>query len=203
LDVPLRGQALRKRQAHLKEKSSVPQSLPLRDQASFRPDVTLHEEAAIMWIWILRTIAIGIGKAITIDEYRKIRNENKVANEYSIFITLLQAIAKKRLITCKFDELSKDCPVAVVFDQFYQEGRTTPGTAPYGIFDRTTLSGTAPLRIFTIVGLDGQIINLQCFDLSQKVKVTVQHTNGKIDFEEIDPSEALKRIEMEAGYRPH
>ena len=140
--------------------------------------------------WLLRAIAIGIGKAITLGEYERIRDENKRASEYAIFILLMNEIVKKRLITCKPDELSRDCPIAVVFDQFYQDG------------GRTT-SGTAPLRIFTIIGSDGQIINIQGFDLSQKVKVTVQHTNGKIDFEEIDPAEALKRIEMEAGYRPH
>ena len=139
--------------------------------------------------WILRTIAIGIGKAITFGEYDRIRNENKRASEYAIFILLMKEIAKKRLATCKPDELSRDCPIAVVFDQFYQDG------------GRTT-SGTAPLRIFTIVGSDGQIINIQGFDLSETVKYTVRHTNGKMDLEELDAAEAMKRIRREAGYSP-
>ena len=140
--------------------------------------------------WLLRAIAIGIGKAITLGEYERIRDENKRASEYAIFILLMNEIVKKRLITCKPDELSRDCPIAVVFDQFYQDG------------GRTT-SGTAPLRIFTIIGSDGQIINIQGFDLSQKVKVTVRHTDGKMDLEDVDPSDALKRIEREAGYHRH
>jgi len=140
--------------------------------------------------WLLRAIAIGIGKAITLGEYERIRDENKRASEYAIFILLMKEIAKKRLTTCKPDELSRDCPIAVVFDQFYQDG------------GRTT-SGTAPLRIFTIIGSDGQIINIQGFDLSQKVKVTVRHTTGKMDSEDVDPSDALKRIEREAGYHRH
>jgi hypothetical protein len=52
------------------------------------------------------------------------------------------------------------------------------------------------------MGLDGQIINIQGYDLTQTVKVTVLHTNGTSDMENVDPSDALKRIEREAGYRP-
>jgi hypothetical protein len=144
-----------------------------------------HEEAEMLWI--LRTLAIGLGKAITLGEYRRIRNENQRQSEYGILMILMSEIAKKRLTTCKPDELSRDCPMAFVIQQYYQEGRTS--------------SGTAPLRIFTIVGLDGEIINIQGFDLSQRVKITVKHTNGQMDYEEVDPSDALKRIEREAGYR--
>lgn len=141
-----------------------------------------------MWGWLLRTIAIGAGKAITLGEYKRIKAENKRRGDYAVFIALLSAIAKKRLVTCKTDEISSDCPMVVVIDHYYQRGRTT--------------DGTAPLRIFTITGLDGQIINIQGFDLTQTVKISVRHTNGTSDVEDVDPSEALKRIEREAGYRP-
>ena len=140
-------------------------------------------------MWLLRTLAIGIGKAMTIGEYERIRNENKRASEYGIFILLMNEIANKRLVRCKPDELSIDCPMVTVFNQFYQDGRTA--------------SGTAPLRIYTIIGSDGQMINVQGFDLSQTVKVTVRHTTGKMDAEDVDPSDALKRIEREAGYHRH
>ena len=141
-----------------------------------------------MWGVILRTIAVGVGKAITLGEYNRIKNENKLASDYHIFISVLNAIANKRAISCKVDETSRDCPMAFVLPQYYQPGRTS--------------DGTAPLRIFTIVGLDRQIINIQGFDLMQTVKVTVRHTNGTFDVENVDPSDALKRIEREAGYRP-
>jgi hypothetical protein len=136
--------------------------------------------------WILRKIAIELGKAITLGEYERITNENKRARDYGAFINLMEEVAKKRLVACKPDELSQDCPMATVINQFYQDGRTT--------------SGTAPLRIFTIIGSDDQIINIQGFDLSQTIKVTVHHTNGKMDLEQVDPSEAMKRIRREAGY---
>jgi hypothetical protein len=144
-----------------------------------------HISEGSMW-WVLRTIAIGVGKAITLGEYERIRKENRRASTYRIFIILMSEVAKKRLVTCKADELSKDCPMAIVIEQYYQEGKTT--------------NGTSPLRIFTIVGSDGQIINIQGFDLMQTVTVTVRHTDGKMDIEKVDPSDALKRIEREAGY---
>lgn len=147
----------------------------------------LTKEDLPMW-WLIRTIAIGVGKAITLGEYKRIKNENKRQGEYGIFIALLNELAKKRLVTCKADELSKDCPMAFMIPQHYQPGKTT--------------DGTAPLRIFTIIGLDGQIINIQGFDLKQTVRITVRHTNGKTDMEDVDPSDALKRIEREAGYSP-
>ena len=138
---------------------------------------------------ILRTNAIGIEKTITLGEYERIKKENKRASDYGIFIILMDAVVGKKLTTCKPDELSRDCPVAVVLQQFYQDGRTT--------------DGTAPLRMYTIIGSDGQTINIQGFDLSQTIKVTVRHTDGKMDYEEVDPSDALKRIEREAGYHHH
>jgi hypothetical protein len=47
------------------------------------------------------------------------------------------------------------------------------------------------------------IINIQCFDLMQMIKVSVQHTNGTFDMEKVEPKEALKRLEREAGYHAH
>ena len=139
-----------------------------------------------MW-WIVRTLAVGIGKAVTLGEYERIKKENKKASDYGILVIVMNEVVAKRLITCKVE--SGDCPSATVIPQFYQPGRTT--------------SGTAPLRIYTIRGSDGQWINIQMFDLSETIKVTVQHTGGTEDLEEVEPSEALKRIEREAGYHPH
>jgi hypothetical protein len=147
----------------------------------------LTKEDLPMLAWILRTIAVGLGKAATLGVYKQIKDENKRHSDYHIFIALLNEAAKKRLVTCRFDELSRDCPMAIVIDHYYQPGKTT--------------DGTAPLRIFTITGLDGQIINIQGYDLTQTVKVTVRHTDGTFDVENVDPSDALKRIEREAGYR--
>ena len=136
--------------------------------------------------WLLKKLAIEFVKAIGVGEYKRIKEENKRARDYGDFIHLMDDVAKKRLITCKSDELSGDCPMTTVISQFYQDGRTT--------------SGTAPLRIFTVIGSDGQIINIQGFDLSQTIKVTVRHTNGKMDLETVDPVEAMKRIRREAGF---
>jgi hypothetical protein len=135
--------------------------------------------------WLLKKLALGLLKAITVDEYKRIKAENKRADDYGDFIHLMEAVAKQRLVACRPDELSTECPTASVIDQYYQDGRTT--------------SGTAPLRIFTVIGSDGQIINIQGFDLSQTVTVTVRHKNGKMDLEKVDPSEAMKRIRREAG----
>src|SRR3954468_4738153 len=132
----------------------------------------LTKENLHMWGAFLRAIANGIGKSITLGEYDRIKKENKLASDYQILIAVLNKIS----------------PSATVIPDYYQRGRTS--------------DGTAPLRIFTITGLDGQIINIQGFDLMQRVKVTVRHTNGTYDVETVDPSDALKRIEREAGYRP-
>jgi hypothetical protein len=98
----------------------------------------------------------------------------------------MEGVAKKRLVECKRDELSSDCPMATVIDHYHQEGKTS--------------DGTAPLRMFTIVGSDGQIINVQGFDLSHTIKITVRHTNGVMDLEQVDPTDAMKRIRREAGH---
>ena len=127
-----------------------------------------------MWGALLRAVAIGIGKAITFGEYDRIKKENKNASDYKILIAVLTKITPAGSVN--------------VIPDYYQRGRTS--------------DGTAPLRIFTLKGLDGQIINIQGFDLMQTVKVTVRHTNGTYDVETVDPSDALKRIEREGGYRP-
>lgn len=139
--------------------------------------------------WILRTLAIGIGKAITLGEYDRIKNENRRQSDYGILVILLNDVAGRRLVRCAPNELSRGCPFATVYEQYSQEGRTS--------------SGTAPLRVYVIMGSDGQIINIQCFDLMQTVHVWVTHTDGASDHEEVDPKEALKRLEREAGYHAH
>jgi hypothetical protein len=133
------------------------------------------KEDLTMWGLILRTIAIGAGKALTLGEYNKIKKENKLRGDYRILIAVLEEITKRN-------------GDSHVIEHYHQPGRTT--------------DGTAPLRIFTIRGKDGQWINIQGFDLMQKVKVFVRHTDGTYDEETVDPSDALKRIEREAGYRP-
>jgi hypothetical protein len=141
-----------------------------------------------MW-WLLKTIGIGLGKAITIGEYERIRDENRRQSEYGVLVGLLDDVAGKRGGQCRPSQLSVNCPLATVYEQYYQDGRTS--------------SGTAPLRMYTVIGPDGQIINIQCFDLMQMIKVSVQHTNGTFDMEEVEPKEALKRLEREAGYHAH
>jgi hypothetical protein len=135
----------------------------------------LTKEDLPMWGWFLRTIAVGAGKALTLGEYNRIKKENKLKSDYHILIAVLNEIARR-----KGD--------SHVIPHYHQPGRTT--------------DGTAPLRIFTITGKDGQIINIQGFDLMQTVKIFVRHTNGTYDVETVDPSDALKRIEREAGSPP-
>ena len=96
--------------------------------------------------WLIRTVGIGLIKAITIGEYKRIKAENKRASDYGEFIHLMDEIAAQRSVKCSADETSRDCPMSTVIPQYKQEGRTS--------------DGTAPLRIYTIVGSDGQFINL-------------------------------------------
>jgi hypothetical protein len=140
-----------------------------------------------LW-WLLRTLGIGIGKAITLGEYERIKNENRRQGDYGVLIGMLNNLVSKRSTRCRVDEVSKDCPIATVLPQFHQKGRTT--------------DGTAPLRLFTFVGSDGQIINIQGFDLMQTVKVTVRHTDGTFAYEDVDPNDAMKWIRREAGVTP-
>jgi len=145
----------------------------------------LKEEGYSMG-WLLKNLGSYLLKTITVGEYKRIVKENDRARSYDALIRLLQAIAKQRLVACRPDELSRNCPLSFVIDHYYQDGRTS--------------SGTAPLRSFTIMGSDGQIMNIQGFDLSQTVRISVRHANGKVDLEQIDPSEAIKRLGREAGY---
>jgi hypothetical protein len=135
---------------------------------------------------LLKTIGISFAKFITLKEYHRIVNENSRARSYNALMRLMETVAKQRRVTCKPEELSRSCPMSFVIDQYFQRGRNS--------------DGTAALRIFTIIGSDGQIMNIQGLDLSQTINMTVRHTNGKIDFEQIDPSEAIIRMGREAGY---
>jgi hypothetical protein len=141
--------------------------------------------------WVLEKVgeklAEEAGKKIPEGMYDRIKKENNRQRAYGALIEVLERVAKKRVVQCKSAELSRDCPMVTTIQQYYQPGRTT--------------DGTAPLRIFTIVGSDGQVINIQCFDLTQTIKITVQHKDGA-DVETLDPREALKRIRREAGYGP-
>jgi len=138
--------------------------------------------------WLLKKLGLELAKEITFGEYKRIKEENRKSSEYREFIRLLEKIAETRSGECKRYEFSKECPQTAVIWDYTQEGKTS--------------RGTAPLRIFTIMGSDGQIINIQGFDLSETVKYTVRHTNGKMDLEELDAAEAMKRIRREAGYSP-
>ena len=151
---------------------------------SLAADILKHEEAALEEIF--KKLGEEFLKFIGEKEYERIKDENKRQRDYGAFISLMDDVAKKRLVTCKTGELSRDCPMATVYSQYYQEGRTT--------------DGTAPMRMFSIIGSDGQIINVQGFDLTQTINVTVVHKDGTSDLERIDPSEAIKRIRREAGY---
>jgi hypothetical protein len=140
-----------------------------------------------LW-WLIRTLGIGIGKAITLGEYARIKNENRRQGDYGILIGMLSNLVSKRSPGCGANEVSKDCPIGTVVNDFFQKGRTS--------------DGTAPLRLFTFVGSDGQIINVQGYDLMQTVKVTVRRTDGTMNFEEVDPNDAMKWIRREARITP-
>src|SRR3954471_7083443 len=89
-------------------------ALPGRCPFSPSPKTFLTKEYLPMWGWILRTIAVGAGKALTLGEYNRIKKENKLASDYHILIAVLNEIAKKRAVTCKVDETSRDCPISFV-----------------------------------------------------------------------------------------
>jgi hypothetical protein len=138
--------------------------------------------------WLLKKLGLALAKFIIIGEYKRIKNENKRQADYGDFMHLMGKIAELRSVRCKTDELSPECPMAMVINQMYNPD------------PRGTTSGTDTFRMFTIIGSDGQVINVQGFDLSQMIKITVRHTDGKMDVEDIDPSEAMKRIRREAGF---
>ena len=132
--------------------------------------------------------AVNAGHPVGADvtEYRRIVEENRLDKAYGALMALLETIAKQRSVDCRPDEFSRACPQSFVIGNYYQDGRTS--------------SGTAPLRSFTIAGSDGQIMNIQGFDLTSTVTFFVRHGDGSSQFEKIDPSEAIKRLGWEAGY---
>ena len=138
---------------------------------------------------ILRKIAIGLGKVITLGEYERIKEENEHTSDYSTFMRIMEAVANSRLITCRPGDLSRDCPIMNVQQQFYQEGKTS--------------SGTAPLRIFSFIGSDGETVNVVGYDLMEIIKITVTHRNGDVSIEEPDPKDAIKQMLLVIDYHPH
>jgi len=101
----------------------------------------------------------------------------------------MEAVANNRLISCRPRDFSRDCPNMTVLPQFDQEGKTS--------------SGTAPLRIFSFIGSDGETINVLGYDLLQVIKITIVHTNGDISLETPDPKDAIKQMLSVIDYRPH
>ena len=132
-------------------------------------------------------IASHVAKHVAKSAYEQAQSENERAADYAEFFTLMDEIAKKRTVECKPGELSQNCPFATVIPQMYNPDA----------------GGTDEYRAYTIVGSDGQIINVQGYLLAGQITFTVRHTNGKIDYEKVDPSEAMKRIGREAGYHLH
>jgi len=133
---------------------------------------------------VVTKVLLSIGEG----EYRRIVAENDRQRAYGLFIGIMDAVAKQRVGASKPNELSETCPMATTISQFYQTGRTT--------------DGTAPLRMYTVIGADGEVINVQGFDLSQMVKVTVMHKNGMILVEDVSPQDAIKMMRWLAGLRP-
>jgi hypothetical protein len=140
-----------------------------------------------LW-WLIRTLAIGIGKTITLGEYERIKSENRRQGDYGILIGMLNKFISKKSPRCGVNEFSQDCPIVTVLPDFHQKGRTS--------------DGTAPLRLYTFMGHDGQIINIQGYDLMQVVRLTVRHTDGTMAFEDVDPRDAMTWIRREAGITP-
>ena len=142
--------------------------------------------------WLGNKLAVNVVTKVMLSigegEYRRIVAENDRQRAYGIFIGIMDAVAKQRTGACKSSELSETCPTATTIQQFYQQGRTT--------------DGTAPLRIYSVIGADGEVINVQGFDLSQVVKVTVMHKNGTSLVEDVSPQDAIKMMRWLAGLRP-
>lgn len=143
-----------------------------------------------------KTIAGALVKTVALGMYDEIKESNKKTDDYGKFVDVMEK-ATKRNESCKPDELSRGCGMSYTMEHYYQEGMTTHG--PFGN-ENKGMSGTSPLRIYTVVGSDGQIINAQGFDLSKTVKYTVTHKDGTQDTEDLDAAEASKRIQREAGY---
>ena len=137
-----------------------------------------------------------VAKTIVLGAYDEAKEANKKTDDYQKFVNIMDQ-ASKRSQACKPGELSRDCPISATLPQHQQKGMTTHG--PYG-GEHEHMSGTAPLRIYTVVGSDGQTINVQGHDLSKTVTYTVVHKDGTSDVEELDADEAMKRIQREAAY---
>jgi hypothetical protein len=142
--------------------------------------------------WGLRKVATNVIAQVLLAipkmEYKRISAENDRQRAYGNFIKIMDAAAKQRRGACTPDELSDTCPMALTIAQYYQEGRTT--------------DGTAPLRMYTIIGDDGEVINIQGFDLMQTIKITVMHKNGRVLSENLSPQDAMKTLKWLAGLAP-
>jgi hypothetical protein len=142
--------------------------------------------------WGLRKVATNVITevllAIPKSEYKRISAENDRQRAYGKFIKIMDAAAQQRRGACAPNELSDTCPIAVTIAQFHQQGRTT--------------DGTAPLRMYTIIGDDGEVVNIQGFDLSQTIKITVMHNNGRMHSEDLSPQDAIKTLTWLAGLAP-
>jgi hypothetical protein len=142
---------------------------------------------ALKWLGgkLATSVVTKVLLSISEREYRRIVTENDRQRAYGHFIAIMDAVAKERRGACKSNELSDTCPMATTIQQYYQTGRTT--------------DGTAPLRIYTVIGDDGEVINVQGFDLSQRVMITVIHKNGRNLVETVSPQDALKAMRWLAG----
>jgi hypothetical protein len=118
-------------------------------------------------------------------EFKRILAENELQRAYSEFFGIMAAVGKARRYECKSDELSTSCPMAMIIPQYFQSGRNS--------------DGTAPLRMYTIIGDDGEVVNIQGFDLSQRIMITVRHVNGKSISENVSPKEAMLLMRYLAG----
>ena len=144
--------------------------------------------------WGLRKVATNVVAQVLLAipkmEYKRISAENDRYRAYFNFIKIMNAAAKQRRGECAPNELSDTCPMATTIDQFYQSGgpRSTDGTGAW--------------RLYTIIGDDGEVINIQGFDLTMSIRVTVMHKNGRAQCETIGPEDALKVLRWLAGLAP-
>jgi len=142
--------------------------------------------------WGLRKVATNVIAdvllAIPKGEYRRIVAENNRQRAYGEFIKIMDAAAAQRRGACAPNELSDTCPMSFTIAQFQQQGRTS--------------DGTAPLRMYTIIGDDGEVVSIQGFDLMQTIKITVMHKNGHVISENVSPQEAMKTLRWLAGLAP-
>jgi len=123
--------------------------------------------------------------AIPEKEYKRIVAENNLQRAYGNFLTIMDAIAKERRSTCRPSELSDICPMAFTIAQYYQPGRTT--------------DGTAGMHLYTVIGDDGEVIQIQAYDLMQRINITVIHKNGKTLSEDVSPKDAMMLMRFLAG----